>query len=315
VVAAGSSRERILVTGAAGFIGARLVRQLAERGCDVLALTRPGSAAERLAGQRDRLRIVEADFHDASAVGALLADARPAAIVHLAWHTEPGRYLTDPGNLTDLNASLRLCELASRSGCRRVVGVGTCLEYDSSPGLLREETPLAPRSPYASCKAALFLAGREWARQRDVSFAWARIFYPYGPGEDRRRLVASVATALLAGRQVATTTGEQRRDYIHVDDVGEALASIALGDLEGAVNVGSGSAPPVREIIATIARTLGREELVRYGERPTPPDEPAEIRADPGRLRDELGWRAALPLDQGLGATIEWWRWKLGRAA
>jgi nucleoside-diphosphate-sugar epimerase len=312
VVAAGG-RGSVLVTGAGGFIGSRVVDRLAERGVDVLALVRPGSARGRLVPRPTAVRIVEADFNDAGTVGALLAEAAPGALVHLAWHTEPGRYLTDPGNLADMTASLRLFELAGQRGCRRVVGVGTCLEYDCSRGRLREDTPLAPRSPYASCKAALFLAGREWARQRGVSFAWARIFYPYGPREDERRLVASVATSLLAGRRVATTTGEQRRDYIHVDDVADALASIVLGDLEGAVNVGTGAAPAVREIIATIARTIGRADLVGFGERPSSPDEPAEIRADIGRLRRELGWRPSISLEQGLGATIEWWRRNLGR--
>jgi nucleoside-diphosphate-sugar epimerase len=143
--------------------------------------------------------------------------------------------------------------------------------------------------------------------------AWARSFSPSGPGEDARRLVASVATALLAGRRVATTTGEQRRDYIHVDDVADALASIALSDLAGAVNVGTGAAPSVREIIATIARRIDRADLVGFGERPISPDEPAEIRADIERLRRELGWQPSISLEQGLGATIEWWRRNLGR--
>jgi UDP-glucuronate decarboxylase len=70
----------------------------------------------------------------------------------------------------------------------------------------------------------------------------------------------------------------------------------------------------VREIVGAIARRIGREDLVGFGERATAPDEPPEIRADVTRLRDDVGWRTAIPLEQGLEATIEWWRWHLGRA-
>jgi nucleoside-diphosphate-sugar epimerase len=300
-----SRPRRVLLTGAAGFIGARLARALLTHGCTVVALVRPTSNLDRLAGLENALRLVGSDFHDLAAADATIAALRPDVLVHAAWHAEPGAYLTHPGNVSDLAASLALFERAERWGCQRIVGIGTCLEYDSTVGYLHEDTPLRPRSLYASTKAALYLAASAWCRQRGLSFRWARLFYQFGPGEDRRRLVPAVISALLAGEPVSTTRGEQVRDYLHVDDVAGALARVTLGDVEGAVNIGSGRPRTVREIVLTIADMLGRRSLLQLGGRPEPREEPHFLCANTTTLRTQVGWQPELTLEEGLARAID----------
>lgn len=233
----------VLLTGATGFIGARIARALVNQRCDVVALVRPTSNRRRLAHLGDSIRLAEGDFHAPDDVECVVRGTTPDVLIHAAWRAT-GSYLADPGNIGDLQASLDLFERARVAGCRRIVGLGTCLEYDTRRGWLDESAPLAPASLYASAKAALYLATSAWARELNVSFAWPRLFNQYGPGEDPRRLVPSVAMALLAGRPVQVTRGDQVRDYLYVDDLADAVLTVGLSDLVGAVKYrigGSGS--------------------------------------------------------------------------
>jgi nucleoside-diphosphate-sugar epimerase len=289
------------VTGGTGFVGRRLVPRLLARGCAVAVLQRRG-APPRARTLPAGAAPVEGDFRDPASFAADLP-WRPDALVHLAWHATTGDYQMSPANADDRLGSLRLFEAARGWGCRRIVGAGTCLEYGASEQPLAEDAPLDPPTPYAAAKAALFLALRASHQQ----FAWVRPFFVYGPGEDPSRFVPSVVRALLRGEPAETTSGEQRRDYLHVDDLAEAFALIATTDIEGAVNVGSGSAVPVRALALRIAALLGRPDLLRLGARARPVGDPDLIVADVARLRG-LGWRPTVGLEEGLRGTIDWWR-------
>jgi nucleoside-diphosphate-sugar epimerase len=297
----------VLLTGATGFIGSRIAQALVTQQCDVVALVRPSSDRRRLAHLADGIRLEEGDFHEPGEVERVVHRTSPDVLIHAAWHATPGAYLTDAGNIGDLQASLDLFQQARLAGCQRMLGIGTCFEYDSRRGWLDEQAPLRPTSLYASTKAALFLAASAWAREFDVSFAWARLFYQYGPGEDRRRLIPSVATCLLAGLPVQVTRGDQVRDYLYVDDVADAVANVALSELEGAVNVGSGVPVRVRDVIAAIERYLDRPGLVQVGARAEDPDDPPFICANSDRLQRQLGWRPTTSLEVGIAQTITWW--------
>src|SRR6266849_1366365 len=126
LTATSSTGCKILVTGSAGFIGAHVVAAIAERGIESIGLIRPGGVAR---GKGHTSPSVEADYHDAEATKSALRAVAPDVLVHAAWRLAEGsRYLADPTNIAELRASLRLFELAHEVGCRRIVGIGTCLE-------------------------------------------------------------------------------------------------------------------------------------------------------------------------------------------
>jgi nucleoside-diphosphate-sugar epimerase len=253
------------------------------------------------------MRIVEGDFHHPAAWADQFAELRPTLLVHLAWHAEPGKYRNDPGNLVDLTASLRLFERAQGWGCVRFVGVGTCLEYATDRGYLGEDVPLDPRCLYSASKASLYLSAAAWARNSGASFAWARLFYQFGPGEDLRRLVPSVVTALLDNRPVALTSGFQVRDYLHVDDVAAAIAQLAINDVTGPFNIGSGRPVRVRDLVGELENQIGRRGLIQYGERPDAHEDPPFLCANTERLRAAIAWQPKRTLEEGLAETIAWW--------
>jgi nucleoside-diphosphate-sugar epimerase len=281
---------KVWLTGAAGFIGSHVARDLLRRGHEVHAPLRAGTDRRRLADVESRIQ-VRSEAFDAPPFD-------PDLTVHLAWTTAPGKYLEAAENEDLLSASRRL--LSRVSG--RLLAAGTCFEFDTRLGRLREDSPTLPTSLYARCKDAL---------RRDVvarpGGAWLRFFYQYGPWEDPRRFVPSVIRSVLRGEPAKVSPGEQRRDYLHVEDVALAVCDVAESRLSGCVNVGSGDAPEIREIASRIGELGGRPDLIRLGAVPYWEGEPMLIAADNARLRS-TGWLPRHTLESGLRATFEWWK-------
>lgn len=299
---------KVLVTGAAGFVGSQVARQLLASGDEVVALLRPGESTARLTDALPRLVTRDIDLADSDSLRAMVAAERPAACVHTAWNAEPGRYLHSRENLRLVEASHRLAEALADHGCARLVGVGTNAEYDTSYGYLSERTPTAPGYLYSACKLGLSHSLAQLGLLTGMQVAWARLFYLYGPWEDPRRLVSSVARALLEGHEAPCSEGSQVRDFLHVADVAGALVAVLRSGLTGPVNVGSGEPVTVREVVTRLGAIVGRPELLRPGALAVKPGEPPFVCADNRRLREGTGWSPTFTLDAGLADTVRWWR-------
>ncbi len=302
---------KVLITGATGFIGAHVLRILVEEGCEVHGLIRPGSDVGRIGDVLPRMGVIRADLGDGVALAAHVEKLRPELCVHLAWTTEAGKYLQSAENLELLSASWKLAAGLASAGCKRLVAVGTCFEYDTDAGYLSEATALRPRSLYAAAKASLGLLLEQLQSLTGMEVAWVRLFYQYGPYEDERRLVPSVIVSLLRGRVAAVGHGTQIRDYLHVEDVARAIWAVGVSGLTGPVNVGSGQPVTVREIVSTVGALLGRSDLIAWSARPVDEADPPFICANNGRLVRNTSWTYRYSLEDGLKQTIEWWRVQL----
>jgi nucleoside-diphosphate-sugar epimerase len=222
---------------------------------------------------------------------------------------EPGKYWQAGENLDCVRMSLSLAQALAEAGCSRFVGAGTCAEYDWDYGFLSESvTPLKPRSLYGICKNATREILQAFCAQAGMAFAWTRFFYLYGPMEAKERLIPYVVLTLLKGEVAKCTSGEQIRDFLHVEDAASAVWAVAKSDLSGPVNIGSGQPIRVRTIVETIAQHLQREENVALGALPTDPQEPPVLLADVRRLARTVGWKPSLTLKEGVAKTCEWWR-------
>ena len=301
---------RILVTGASGFVGSHVVRKLVADGHEVTALARPASSFWRLEDLDGSFRVVRWDTSQADGVLSSLGDWKPEACVHLAWYAVPGEYLHSTENTASLVLSLRLLEELAAAGCGRVVMTGTCFEYDTDAGYLREDGPKRPATIYAAAKLAAGQVGTLMAAKLGIGFAWARLFYLYGPFEDERRLVPAVIRALLAGREFPATSGTQVRDYLHVEDVAAALSALAVQPVTGTYNVCSGDPITIAEVISQLARIAQRPDLIRLGSLPQRAWEPRFICGDNSRLREATGWTPRYTLPAGLASAVAWWKEK-----
>jgi nucleoside-diphosphate-sugar epimerase len=297
--------RRVLVTGASGFVGGRVLARLRQRGFEVHAVARAGAPQPAPAGATWHA----ADLLDDEQRAALVSGVRASHLLHLAWYAEPGAFWSAPQNAAWVSATIDLVERFAAGGGERAVLAGTCAEYDwSAPQPLREDAPRRPSTYYGECKDATHGVLAAFAEQAGLSLAWGRIFFLYGPGEDERRLVGGVARALVAGERAATSAGTQIRDFLHVDDVAGAFAAILDGDVRGAINIGSGEGVTVRFVVEQLAEAAGRPDLLDIGALPARSGEPARLIADVTRLHDEVGFVPAIGLPEGLQATVASYR-------
>ncbi|MBI5397752.1 MAG: NAD(P)-dependent oxidoreductase [Verrucomicrobia bacterium] len=302
---------KILITGAAGFIGSHLARLLVQQGHEVHATLLDANDTDRIRDLLPRLHTVLCNLEHPAEVDACLASVRPELCIHLAWYAVPGKYLNAVENFGSLEATLHLARKLAALGCRRFVGIGTCFEYEHGGSVLGESSPTKPVSLYAACKLSTALVLEQFARLTPMQIAWVRLFYQYGPDEAPQRLMPHVINSLLQGRKVELTPGEQVRDFLHIEDVASGIAAVAHSGLNGIVNVGSGQRVTVREIAEKIAAIVSRPDLLAIGARPYAPNDPMFILADNSRLRQNTNWRPRYDLDAGLRQTVEWWKARL----
>ncbi|MFN6267569.1 MAG: NAD-dependent epimerase/dehydratase family protein [Alphaproteobacteria bacterium] len=287
--------ERVLVTGATGFIGRHIPALLQARGYETHITAR--SDLPQTAGiTAHRVDLLRGD--DAQ---RLIRDIRPDIIIHTAWYVAHGRFWTAPENTDWLEASTALAAYAAEAGARRFVGIGTCAEYATEAGddayPWPETRPIAPATPYGEAKAALARRLAEMAEGRArFGFAWARLFHLFGPGENPARLVPSIMLALREGREAPCASGRPVRDFISTQNAAAAITALATSDVTGPVNIASGAPISIAAMARLIAQIVGRPDLLRLGALPDRPNEPPYMVAHTGRLRREVGFTAPVSL-------------------
>ncbi|MBL0116283.1 MAG: NAD(P)-dependent oxidoreductase [Sphingomonadales bacterium] len=257
---------RVIVTGAGGLLGGPAIAALRAAGFHVIAVSR----SQPIAMAHET---VAADLLDPESRGAAIKAARATHLLHLAWHSgNEGRW-TAPENQEWAHATKELGREFAAAGGGRAVFAGSCAEYDWSFPVLSESTPLKPRTRYGEAKAE---AG-EWL---------------------------TLVSGLFAGQLVECTDGLQERDFLHTSDVGRALTSVLAAERAGAVNIGSGIATPVRDVIRVTAELIGRPDLVRLGARPRPDDDPPKLVADIATLAS-TGFRPTFGIRDGLEDVVD----------
>ena len=285
-------RDVTLVTGAGGFIGRHVVSQLRSAGVEVVS--------------------IEHAWHSRAQVDSLLGTSSVGRCIHLGWYANPADYLSSElANLQSLRSSIELLGALMSRGCEHLTVAGTSAEYSPSVFPLTEGDSVDEATPYARAKAALRDLTAELSHLNVLPTAWCRIFNVTGPGEDPGRLLPLVTRALLGRSPLDLTDGTQVRDFLDVRDVAAALVAVSGAHMIGPVNLCSGDAVRLKDLIADMASRCGSLELLHFGARTRLSGDPDTVVGDNTRLVNEAGWRPSRSRSQMLDDIVRYWRSQL----
>jgi dTDP-glucose 4,6-dehydratase len=309
---------RLLVTGAAGFIGANFVHHWTRHHPDdqivaLDALTYAGNPAN-LDPVRDRITFAHADIGDQSTVEALLREHRTDVVVNFAAESHNSLAVLDPERFfhTNVLGTQRLLQACHRTGLARFHHVSTCEVYGDlaldDPAAFTEDSPYRPRTPYNASKAGADHAVRAYHETFGLPVTITNCANNYGPYQFPEKVIPLFTTRALTGRPLPVyTSSANRREWLHVDDHCAAIERVLLHGRDGATyNVGSGVEVSVAELAIRILDHLD----LPPSSIETVPDRPGHdrrYRLDATRLRTELDWTPAVPFDRGLADTVAWY--------
>lgn len=292
--------KKVLVTGASGFIGRHTIDKLKASGYEVhaIAFKNPLTTIDVIWHTVDLLNFAE--------TAKLIEKLKPTHLLHLAWDVSPG-YLNSLNNFEWVNASINLMKEFQKHNGKRIVMSGTCLQYKEIDSPYNEETtPRVPSFVYGTCKQALQSMLEIFSAQTGISYAWGYVFFLYGKYEYPYRLVPSVMDALIRGENIDCTSGQQIRDFLYVEDVADAFVRLLDSDFQGSINIASGQALQLKELINKIVDLSNNKNLVNIGGKPTPQNERYQILADTSRLKTVLNWTPKYSINEGLIEYFDW---------
>jgi nucleoside-diphosphate-sugar epimerase len=305
------SPKRILVTGAAGFVGALLTRRLLADGHTVHTLIKSTTAPRRLAGLERDLHAHQVDLRDEDRVRTIIASIRPEVIYHLATH---GAYptQTDADGIiqTNILGTWNLLKALSDTDYEVFVNSGSSSEYGFKEYAMRETDLLEPNSYYSVAKCAQTLLCQHVAKTESRPITTFRLFSVYGPFEEPSRLIPTLIRRCLAGEDLTLVDPNIARDFVYVDDVVDAYLRIdKLSQLHGEIiNIGTGVQSPIKHVADLILRHTGARVACHWGAMPARIWDAKTWVADCTKSARLLGWRPLTTLSEGLERTIAWTR-------
>ncbi len=249
----------VLVTGATGALGQRVVSHLLAQGNTVLAL----GHKRRLSIRHDSLIELSVNLWADHEVANFFKQYNPKCLIHLAWEATPGKFWHSENNFAWVAASANLLQKFVQNGGQRAVIAGTCAEYKWGLEPLDDRAPeLHPTTYYSSSKVAFHTLAKTICN--DISFAWGRIFFPFSPNEDPKRLVRYIADNIKSGIQPIIGVPDRAIDLMHLDDVAKVFALLAIKYVEGDINICRGKAIGPYEIAQVLASLCGNDILERH---------------------------------------------------
>ncbi|WP_455155817.1 NAD-dependent epimerase/dehydratase family protein [Selenomonas noxia] len=289
--------ERVLVTGAAGFLGWNLVDVLLTHDFFVEAVVRPGSPSNARLLPHPHLRITPLAMEEIAHLPKRVTEPCTYA-VHLAW--DPRR--TDfAAQRASLSAALDFVEALGIIGCRRFLGIGSQAEYGATNAVMEEALAMQPATPYGAAKAAALHMTRLRAQQLGIDWIWGRVFSVYGRYEPETTLLSYLAHTLCSGGVPRMTAGTQRWDYLYAADAADAMAALLARGKAGEVyNIAHGDVRPLRAFAEEMRAILAPAQQIAYGTSDRPP---ASMHPSVEKIYADTGWRAAVSFAEGVQRT------------
>jgi UDP-glucose 4-epimerase len=302
--------KRVLVAGAAGFVGSHLARRLLSDGHEVHILMRTTSRTWRVDDILPGVRVAHVDLVDENALDTVVRSIRPQWIFNCAGSGIESFKRTDEEIVrSDFEAAANLVRTCAAQGFEAFVHSGSSTEYGWKDHAPTETEAGEPNSPHGTAKARATAFCSHFAQANASPIVTLRLYTIYGPFESPRRLIPRLVAFGLRDSLPALARPDVARDFVHVDDVVNAyvLAAVNAQKVPGAVfNIGTGRQSCLRDVVDLVRNTMALSAQPRWGTLPDRPYDTTSWRADSSLAREALGWTAAIPLESGIRLFYEW---------
>ena len=293
--------QKVLVTGASGFIGTHLCRKLLLECAEVYGVSRKMQNRDS-----SDLRWIQGNLADLEEVKKIVQEIKPDIIFHLASFVSGSRKIDHviPIFQDNLVSTLNLLIVATNIGCNRIVIAGSMEETNSN------YDEVVPQSPYAAAKLACSTYARMFHALYQTPVVIARLFMVYGPEQkDLVKLIPYVILSLLRGEIPKISSGQRLVDWIYVDDVVNGLLAITKAqNIQGeVVDIGTGSLITTRNVVERLFKLVDPDAKPSFGSLQDRPME-TEIFANVNQTFSKIGWKSIMSLEEGLRLTVSWYR-------
>lgn len=276
--------RHVLLTGATGFIGSYVLKELLEKGNNVTAIYRENTPPQP---DNEQLRWIKHDLENG--FPELLDIGDIDVLIHLAWGGLPN-YKSDHHTTTEYHRQCTFLHSAIAANIPHIFIAGTCFEYGMVEGELSESLPVSPHTEYGRAKVNLFQQLRKWQKRNSFSLVWGRLFYLYGKGQGERSLYSQVRQAI--DHQMDSfdmSAGEQERDFLSVENAARLIVQLALSGQDlGAVNICSGTAVSVKTIVSRWMAEANAKIRLNLGVYPYPDYEAMRFWGNSDKLEQAL---------------------------
>lgn len=298
-------RYKVLITGAAGFVGSYLTKYLVAQGHSVAAMVRNLGTATRLKESFGQVTLIENSLEQSLQEKKALSEFCPDIVYHLAWEGVDKNDREGSSHDKNFSNTLNLLRLIKEFGCQSFVGLGSQAEYGSSSTALNETSNTNPQSLYGKSKLETFKSSRDLAQELGIRFSWIRLFSAYGYSDHENALIPFVIKKLLANESPSLTFGEQLWDFVYIQDAVKAIAAVGMkADASGVFNLGSGDAVSIRDTLEILKNIIKTKVELGFGKIPYSPQQTMHLEADISRIKSMTGWKPETTLHDGLTETV-----------
>lgn len=295
-----------VVTGASGFVGAYLVREiLKDPKHRVIALVRQNTDLWRLKEiTNNNLTILEVDFSDVSAILEQLQYYTPNVLFHLAWEGVISSYRDDTIQKNNFSILHSLLEVTKKLSIGTFVGIGSQAEYGIKNHPIAETASLNPVTLYGHEKVRAYEYTRTFCTKHNIKYIWLRLFSSYGPMDNPQWLIPYVINELLNQNTPLLTSGIQIWDYLYVEDVARAIFLSPTIENSGAFNLGSGIPVTIKQVVDLIYTILQQDREPLWGRMPLRENQTIYLQADVTKFVSICRWTPRIPLIEGIAKVI-----------
>jgi nucleoside-diphosphate-sugar epimerase len=297
---------RIMVFGAAGFIGSHFTNNAIAEGHELFFPTFPDSKKERLG--RNLTFGLELSRREDMYSLSFVKEAkvfRPEGLVDFSWNGVSGKLRNDPAQLANLTSTMKNLLIGQQAGIDTYLGLGSQAEYGPKLRAIDEDEVCAPTTLYGISKLEAKNVTEALCSHFGVKHNWIRVFSTYGPGDSEDWFIPSLIEKLVRGKIAELTEGNQYWDFLHVTDASAAILRVLERRSEGGVmNLGSGTTVRIREVAEMLESRIPGPGKILFGAVPNRPDQVTHLEADIKKIRQLTGWQPSITLPAGIEALV-----------